>query len=347
MFRKLTFAVSTGWAACLAMGGCVATGADEAGETGEATLAIQEVPEDVGCVAITAIGSHRLERSFDVVAGGPAVLTLQGLAVGDVTFRAEAFDGACGTVAADSIPTWLSDDKVAQIESGEVADVVLTMRRSAKADVSLDFVDADCASDGAACETAESCCSASCVDGTCGGVTCDDAATTIDAGAYPDNTLLDEAFAHLGVHLALSSTSIGGSVTNSTPAWSPTLFIQRFQEGSLDGTWTNDPHFDRILRIEFDEPTDSVAIDAFDAGSTPTPSRGIMEAYDTAGRLVASVDVPLTMQSPDGLTLTPHTLSVSRAEKDIAWVLAYGSGSHYTSGATLANLQYDRSICGP
>jgi hypothetical protein len=117
------------------------TGKD--GPVGTAQLFVQEVPGDVRCIRITASSSSRSRTdAFDVTPSQSAVLTMDALPAGSVTFTGDAFAVACADISMSSRPTWLSDPVTAQITPGVVTDVTLIMRPVGGARIGVDFQDA-------------------------------------------------------------------------------------------------------------------------------------------------------------------------------------------------------------
>ncbi|APR88638.1 Multiple EGF-like-domain protein 3 precursor [Minicystis rosea] len=138
--------------------------------TGMAQIAISQVPFDgsVGCIAVTATGNHVVTRSVDVSPGQSTVFDMNGLPVGTVSFLGNAYQGPCAAVTPASSPTWISDAVLASVNNVQPVMVHLTMHRSGKADVDVDFEDEPtCRADGAPCLVGAECCSQSCVAGAC------------------------------------------------------------------------------------------------------------------------------------------------------------------------------------
>jgi hypothetical protein len=111
------------------------------GEVGMVSVAITSVPADVGCIRLTAMGTRTMTTSFDVAAGSSSVLLLTGVPTGAVQFSGDALPGACASVTAQAIPTWISDPVTAQVSADTTASVALVMHRNGRASVSIDFQD--------------------------------------------------------------------------------------------------------------------------------------------------------------------------------------------------------------
>lgn len=163
-----------------------------------------------------------------------------------------------------------------------------------------------------------------------------------DPGTYPDNTDLTAAFP--GVVLSLESPVIAGFVTNSTePGSGVSFFIQRFDAGSLDDTWTDDPGFPRYFRADFSSPVNFVSIEMYKSHvcdqNPGAVCSGVLEAYDSGGALVETVTTgALTGYWSD----PPVVAEIRRNTADIAHIRAYGTGGSASSsgGIVLSRMQY-------
>lgn len=118
-------------------------------ETGQAVLAITQVPSDVSCVQVTVAGSRTVVRKFDVAPGSSSIMTLSGLPTGNVTFSEDAFDAACSAVGASSVPTWVSEQVPAVLTPGAVTQVAIALRHNGQAIVTTDFIGDDAGAAGA------------------------------------------------------------------------------------------------------------------------------------------------------------------------------------------------------
>ncbi len=118
---------------------CTAAVDDDA--VGAASVAITSVPNDVACITLTATGSRTVTRNYDVVTGQSSVLALNSLPVGTVAFRGDAYTGACSTVTASSVPTFIAEPVDAVVTTGGVTPVTLMMRRNGQSSVSVDWED--------------------------------------------------------------------------------------------------------------------------------------------------------------------------------------------------------------
>ena len=124
-------------------------GVGKDGPVGTAQLFVQTVPSDVRCIRITATSASRSRTdSFDVTPSESAVLTMDALPAGSVTFTGDAFAVACADISMSTRPTWLSDPASALIGSGQVTNVTLVMRPVGGARIDVDFQDAGAATGG-------------------------------------------------------------------------------------------------------------------------------------------------------------------------------------------------------
>src|SRR5450432_4258820 len=75
---------------------------------GRVSVALTGVPDDGTCAQITAAGYRTVTSNLDASAGSSRVFELGGLPLGQVTFTAAAFAGACPP-APGAVPNWVSD----------------------------------------------------------------------------------------------------------------------------------------------------------------------------------------------------------------------------------------------
>jgi hypothetical protein len=163
---------------------------------GSARLAVTEVPSDVSCIRIDAVGSSTVTTLVDVTPGQSADIELEAQPVGLVAFSAEAFPAICDVVTDSSTPTWLSDLVYATLTPGIPVNISLILHENGVAVVGVGFesgqvcheaeqpclTDADCCSGlcypsqvcagtcsdlGAACTTNGECCAGQCSGSTC------------------------------------------------------------------------------------------------------------------------------------------------------------------------------------
>jgi hypothetical protein len=128
-----------------------ADGPDGGGDSpslGEARLILTDVPDDLGCVRVTAAGPGRTTVRELVPEASTMQTTLTGLPVGSVAFTGEAFTAACPSVTARTAPLWVSEPVTAAIAPGRLATVALVMHLNGRAKVSVRFDDERCGDGG-------------------------------------------------------------------------------------------------------------------------------------------------------------------------------------------------------
>jgi hypothetical protein len=117
-------------------------GKPDSTETGTALLSVDDIPEDVACVRVTAAGEFRQEvADYVVVPGTNLSESLSGLPVGKVLFSANAYSQACESVTKSTTPMWLSDQKSVNITQGKSSSVTLTLYKNGRAKVTVEFAD--------------------------------------------------------------------------------------------------------------------------------------------------------------------------------------------------------------
>jgi hypothetical protein len=138
--RSRSFLSASALAAVAALGpaACSAPGGGD-GAVGTATLAITNVPADVGCVRVRAVGTRSVERDFDVKPGQSSILPISGLPIGDVDFYGLAFDGRCAELGGGALPSWVGDPAKAVIERGKTTPVTVVLRPNGRGQVAIDF----------------------------------------------------------------------------------------------------------------------------------------------------------------------------------------------------------------
>lgn len=130
---------------------------------GSARLALTDVPDDVSCIRVDAVGSETVSTLLDVTPGQPASITLEGQPVGVVAFSADAFPSTCAVVTSGTVPTWVSDTAYSTLTAGVPVDISLVLRPNGQTDVAVTF------SSGATCHEADGPCldDADCCSGVC------------------------------------------------------------------------------------------------------------------------------------------------------------------------------------
>ncbi len=104
---------------------------------------VQTVPAGVGCLRVVfrAPGATAdTTRNLAVTPGAAATLDLGYLAAGAYSFRASAFNVACGSVAAATVASWVGDAVSATIAPGVESTVAFTLRPNVTTRSTVDFV---------------------------------------------------------------------------------------------------------------------------------------------------------------------------------------------------------------
>jgi hypothetical protein len=135
-----TAALAT-FATTLSLAGCF--GELPADGVGSAVAEVQTIPAGVGCLRVVfrAPGAtNDTTRNLGVTPGNPATLDLGYLAAGAYSFRANAYNVACGSVVAATVPTWVGDPAAATIAPGIATTVPITLRPNVMTRTTVDFV---------------------------------------------------------------------------------------------------------------------------------------------------------------------------------------------------------------
>jgi hypothetical protein len=165
-------------AACITQPGGQAGGSSA---VGSASAAIAVVPPSVSCVRILAAGSRSVSTDFDVTPGQSALLVMNDLPVGDVTFSAYAYASPCA-FASGTQPTWSARPTAAVISAGQQTHLALHLGQVGSAGIDITFDGPDggadddggtggnipdlgapmCTPSGATCTSNNECCSGMC-----------------------------------------------------------------------------------------------------------------------------------------------------------------------------------------
>ncbi len=114
-------------------------GADS-GDVTSVTLALMVVPPTVHCIQVTAAGSTSTTTRLDVTpAASSMTLSLGRLPLGDVQFRASAFDNACAATSGTQ-PSWIADPVTVTLRAGIASTVTLTFRTNNVVTATANFV---------------------------------------------------------------------------------------------------------------------------------------------------------------------------------------------------------------
>ena len=125
----------------LSLAGCF--GELPADGVGSAVAEVQTIPAGVGCLRVVfraPAATADTTRNLVVTPGNPATLDLGYLAAGAYSFRASAYNLACGSVVAATVPTWVGDPAAATIAPGLVTTVPITLRPNVMTRTTVDFV---------------------------------------------------------------------------------------------------------------------------------------------------------------------------------------------------------------
>jgi len=218
------------------LAGCNGIGDNAAGVgdmTGTAILALTGVPDDGTCVEVTAAGYRTVTRDFGAAAGSDAMFTLRGLPLGQVTFTAQAFAGACPP-APGAVPTWVSDAAfTATISVSPPALVTLNLVRNGNAVVSIGFDDNAQADGGATVDDGGASGGGSAgASGGGGGASTFMKVTGVDGASTVKGfeKWFDLDSFTLGLKTAVAAAGAGGGAAAGKTAWTATATL-RYQTG--------------------------------------------------------------------------------------------------------------------
>jgi len=127
--------------AALSLGGCYGQPIDA--ETSQAVAELQVIPAGVGCLRVVfrAPGATAdTTRNFAVTPGQPATLTLGYLAPGAYSFRANAYNTACGSVGANTVAPWVGEPVSVTLTPGFASHIALTLRPNVATTGAVDFL---------------------------------------------------------------------------------------------------------------------------------------------------------------------------------------------------------------
>jgi hypothetical protein len=106
----------------------------------QVSLHIEDVPEDVACLRITASGASReMERDLDVTLGQSVTESFSGLPIGAVVFQAAAYSQICDKVTKTTVPSWVSEEVSVTVSLTHSTSVSLTLYRNGRAKVTIGF----------------------------------------------------------------------------------------------------------------------------------------------------------------------------------------------------------------
>jgi hypothetical protein len=106
----------------------------------QVSLHIEDVPEDVACLRITANGTSReMVRDLDVTLGQSVTESFSGLPIGAVMFQAAAYSQTCDKVTKTTVPSWVSEEVSVTVSLTHSTSVSLTLYRNGRAKVTIGF----------------------------------------------------------------------------------------------------------------------------------------------------------------------------------------------------------------
>jgi hypothetical protein len=106
----------------------------------QVSLHIEDVPEDVACLRITADGTSReVEHDLDVTPGQSVTESFSGLPIDAVVFQAAAYSQTCDKVTKTTVPSWVSEEVSVTVSLTHSTSVSLTLYRNGRAKVTIGF----------------------------------------------------------------------------------------------------------------------------------------------------------------------------------------------------------------
>lgn len=130
---KVVFSVGS-----LLAGASCAPGAGPKEGVASVQLAIREAPADAACLRVNAVGTKTVTRLFGLTPGQTTVFSMGALPTGSVVFSADAFNQPCSTSDFSSA-SYVSDQVVSVLKSGNNGQVVLTMHGRANTSLAVEF----------------------------------------------------------------------------------------------------------------------------------------------------------------------------------------------------------------
>lgn len=111
--------------------------------TGYVVAEIQSIPAGVGCLRVVyrlTTATADTTRNLAVMPGNPAALDLGYLGAGAYSFRANAYNVACGSIVASTVASWVGDPVAVTISPGIATMVPITLRPNVVTRTTVDFV---------------------------------------------------------------------------------------------------------------------------------------------------------------------------------------------------------------
>lgn len=139
---------------CIGLGGCASAsdGSDppDQNETGEISLAIERVPDNVSCLAVTLVLLNApppyggfISRQIDVTPGGSAHIRFASLRPGEGDLTGTAYPTSCANSSLTG-PTWIADSAHFLVQWGHVTAVQLNFHPFGGVDVGVNFDTCTC-----------------------------------------------------------------------------------------------------------------------------------------------------------------------------------------------------------
>jgi hypothetical protein len=109
-------------------------------EVEQVSLHVENVPENVACLSISAIGTSRqMVRDIEVTLGQSVTESFGGLPIGTVVFQALAYSQTCDAVTKSTVPSWVSEEVPVTVSLTQSKSVTLTLYRNGRAKVTVGF----------------------------------------------------------------------------------------------------------------------------------------------------------------------------------------------------------------
>ena len=106
----------------------------------QVSLHVENVPEDVACLSISASGTGRqMVRDIEVTLGQSIIESFGGLPIGTVVFQAQAYSQTCDAVTKSTVPSWVSEEVPVTVSLTQSNSVTLTLYRNGRAKVTVGF----------------------------------------------------------------------------------------------------------------------------------------------------------------------------------------------------------------
>lgn len=142
--KKLKSRKMVGALLALALGGCAA-GAAPGEDVGTIQIALTVAPADALCLRLTldfANGAPNLvtTKALSTTNAALNTVTLASLPLGEVGILGEAFNVACTAITPATPATWVADRQVATLVPDFSPAVALTLRRTGRVNIGVDFV---------------------------------------------------------------------------------------------------------------------------------------------------------------------------------------------------------------